>query len=212
MRALLRRPLALALAGAALALVVVLALVLVPSLPFVARAKALNGTDLGGTPAPGFQLTDQSGQPVSLASLRGKVVVLTFLYTNCPDVCPLIAGKFGIAHDQLGAQAGDVAFVAVTVDPKRDTIPQIRQFLDRRGLTDKMLYLTGYPNDLQQVWQNYGVAAITQPGTPSATADYLVDHSTGIYVIDKSGRERTFLGSDFAPADLVQDVKTLLSE
>lgn len=77
----------------------------------------LKGTDLGKDPAPNFQLEDQEGRQVALSDLRGKVVVLTFLYTHCPDVCPLIAEHLKTASSQLGAAMNQVAFVAVSVDP-----------------------------------------------------------------------------------------------
>lgn len=82
----------------------------------VSGAMSGVGTDLDGTPAPDFHLVDQTGQPVALSDLRGRVVVLTFLYTRCPDTCPLIVSKLGQVHDQLGEQAQGVAFVAVTVE------------------------------------------------------------------------------------------------
>lgn len=71
-------------------------------LPVALGGTTLVGTDLGAVPAPDFQLTDERGEPVSLASLRGKAVVLTFLYTSCPDTCPLVATKLGQVQRQLG--------------------------------------------------------------------------------------------------------------
>src|SRR5437016_1262618 len=71
------------------------------------------GTDLGRTPAPPFSLVDQDGQQVSLAQFRGQPVVLTFLYTHCPDECPLIADQIRVATTQLGADSGKVGVLAV---------------------------------------------------------------------------------------------------
>src|SRR5258708_5169350 len=75
--------------------------------------------------APDFKLQDQFDQPVALSSFHGKVVVLTFLYTNCPDACPLITAKIHQAYDQLGKDTDKLAIVAVTVDPRHDTIAQV---------------------------------------------------------------------------------------
>ncbi|MCA1554337.1 MAG: SCO family protein, partial [Chloroflexi bacterium] len=85
-----------------------------------APAPTLQGTDLQKTPAPDFQLTDASEQPFKLSEQKGCVVVLTFLYTNCPDECPLIAERLREANDKLGKDANGVRFVAVSLDPERD--------------------------------------------------------------------------------------------
>src|SRR5436189_685611 len=113
------------------------------------------GTDLGGTPAPDFHLTDQNGAAVSLANLQGKAVVLTFFFTNCPDACPRTAETFRQAADQLGADAGRVAFVAVSLDPEGDTPQAIQDFLAAHRVTDRLLYLTGPRTELEAVWKAY---------------------------------------------------------
>ncbi len=73
---------------------------------------------MGGSPAPGFALTDQHGEQVTLADQRGKVTALTFLYTHCPDVCPLTAAQLRLVDEQLGADADHVALLAISVDPE----------------------------------------------------------------------------------------------
>ncbi len=78
----------------------------------------LQGTDLGGTPAPNFRLTDQFGHQISLQQFRGKPIVLTFLYTRCPDICPLTAERLHSTMLELGKDAHNVAVLAVTTDPK----------------------------------------------------------------------------------------------
>ncbi|HEX9437222.1 MAG TPA: SCO family protein, partial [Candidatus Limnocylindria bacterium] len=91
--------------------------------------EKLAGTDLGAQAAPDFTLTDgRSGSTVSLASLRGSVVALAFLYTRCPDTCPLTAEHFRAAQQRLGADADRVRFVAVSVDPSGDTPASVRDF------------------------------------------------------------------------------------
>src|SRR5947209_8914395 len=83
--------------------------------------SGLEGTDLGSQPAPDFRLTDQFGKRVSLSQFRGKPVVLTFLYTHCPDVCPLTAEKLHTTVLDLGKDASRVAVIAISMDPKGDT-------------------------------------------------------------------------------------------
>src|SRR5206468_980554 len=93
-----------------------------------AHQSNLRGTDLGGTPAPDFRLTDQFGKQVSLSQFRGKPMVLTFLFTHCPNVCPLTADKLHTTMLDLGSDAQRVAVLAVTTDPKRDTLASALAF------------------------------------------------------------------------------------
>ena len=95
----------------------------------------LQGTDLGGVPAPAFRLTDQFGKPVSLAQFRGKPVVLTFLYTHCPDVCPLIAEQLHSVMLDLGQEAQHVGVLAISVEPTRDTIAAALAFSQVHHMT-----------------------------------------------------------------------------
>src|SRR5437016_6739121 len=94
-----------------------------------AAPATLQGTDLQKTPAPDFQLSDAHDQSFALSAQKGRVVVLTFLYTNCPDECPLVAEHLRDVHDKLGADASGVRFVAVSLDPEHDTSAAILQFL-----------------------------------------------------------------------------------
>jgi cytochrome oxidase Cu insertion factor (SCO1/SenC/PrrC family) len=108
------------------------------------------------TPAPPFELTNQFGEITSLSQLRGKVVVLTFLYSHCPVVCPLIISKVQQAMIELGDPATDeVALVVVTVDPERYTVERLREYTS--SLPFNWLYLTGEPGQLKVVWGNYGI-------------------------------------------------------
>ncbi len=166
----------------------------------------LKGTDLGKDPAPDFQLTDQNGNAVTLLGLRGKVVVLTFLYTHCPDVCPLTAEHLHAAEQQLGTAMKQVAFVAISVDPQNDTPDAIKAFNQEHGVSD-LVYLSGTPAQLQPVWAAYYVAAQTDALHPN-----MVSHSTRVVVIDKAGMQRVNMDSDFNPSDLVYNIQALLNE
>src|SRR5207253_10854192 len=119
----------------------------------------LVGEALPGAIAPDFTLTDgPTGQVVSLSALRGKVVLLTFLYTSCLDVCPLPAEVIRSARDRVGTSARDVAFIAFSVDPVGDTPSITRRFVAEHGLESTLRYLIGSQAALARVWQEYGIA------------------------------------------------------
>ena len=166
---------------------------------------ALNGQPLPSDPAPDFTLVDgTTGQTVTLSSMRGQVVLLTFLYTNCPDVCPLTAEKMRSARDALGDAAKNVAFVAVSVDPARDTPEATRRFAESHGLQGTLRYLIGSRTQLAKVWADYGVA--------QADSTSSVGHTDAIYLIDKSTRTRALVHSDAAPEAIAADLRALAGE
>lgn len=171
------------------------------------------GTQLDGRPTPEFSLTDQDGRVVSPSDLRGRVMVLTFLYTTCPDTCPLIAGKLGQAHDRLGQRSRDVAFLAISVDPERDTAARSRQYLDAQRLGDKLAFLTGDRESLEGAWSAYGIGVRQVPiGAASGAEAYEVAHNDVLYVIDRQGRQRWLLRQDVDLADLLARVEELMRE
>ncbi len=167
-------------------------------------ATQLQGTDLGSPPAPDFRLTDQFGKPVALSQFKGKPVVLTFLYTHCPDQCPLTAEKLHSTVQDLGKDAQNVGIVAVSTDPSRDTIAAAMNFSRVHSMQNSWHYLVGTHNMLEPVWSNYHINAQSQ--------QQMVNHSLGLYLIDKQGRERIFLGNDFTPAQLTHDLQVLMQE
>jgi len=174
----------------------------------VANSSGLQGTDLGGVPAPNFRLTDQFGRPVSLAQFKGKPVVLTFLYTHCPDQCPLTAEKLHAVMLSLGSDAQRVGVVAVSTDPRRDTTAAALNFSQVHRMENYWHYLLGTESELSPVWSSYSVYAAP---TPTSTGGS-VAHTTAVYIIDKQGRERVFFGSDFTSAQLTKDLQILLKE
>jgi len=170
----------------------------------VACAPAtLAGTDLGATNAPDFTLTDGlSGRAITLSGQRGQVVVLTFLYTNCPDVCPLTATRFHAAQTELQGDTARVTFIAVSVDPDRDTPQAVQTFSAAHGLASNWFYLVGGRAQLSPVWASYGIGV--QAGSATVT------HNDAVYLIDKSGRERVLLHSEDLATDLTNDLRALL--
>ncbi|HLJ58486.1 MAG TPA: SCO family protein [bacterium] len=167
-------------------------------------------------PAYNFRLLDQAGHHVTLASFRGKAVALTFLYTHCPDVCPVIAEKMREASTMLGASTARVAFVAVSVDPRGDTPEAVRAFLVAHRVTYNLVYLTGPLETLRPVWAHYYIgtganqvnSAASDESTPSID---LVTHNSMVYVIDPRGSIRLFLPASFSPGDLATDLRLLTS-
>ncbi len=166
--------------------------------------SALQGSDLGSTPAPNFTLTDQAGKQISLAQFKGNPVILTFLYTSCPDQCPLTAEKLHSTVQMLGQNAQHVSIIAVSTDPTRDTTVAAMRFSKTHNMQDYWHYLVGTRQSLGSVWASYHIFAQPQQQT--------VNHSLGIYLIDKQGRERTFMDSDFTPTQLAANLKVLLKE
>jgi protein SCO1 len=168
--------------------------------------SSLQGTNLGGTPAPNFLLKDQFGNSISLAQFKGMPVVLTFFYTHCPDVCPLTAEKIHTTMQSLGSNAQHIAVLAVSMDPKGDTAINAQNFAQAHRLGNYFYYLLGTHSQLAPVWASYSVDA--QAATSSGT----VDHSTAVYVIDKKGNERALLDNSFSSSQLASDLKILLGE
>lgn len=158
--------------------------------------------------APDFELVDEDGEPVSLAALRGRVTVLTFLYTTCEDTCPIAASQILGALDDLGADGAKVPALAVSVDPANDTPALARKFLLDRRITGRMHFALGSRRQLAPVWKAYG---ILPQGTDPDARDY--DHSARVVVIDKRGRQRVaFPLDELTPAGLAHDLKRLLAE
>ena len=163
--------------------------------PILALAISGDSTSLN-LPAPGFSLTDQNGRTVSLAGLRGKVVLMTFLDPVCTSDCPIIAQEFKQTGQMLGAQAKNVELVAVVANPTYRSTAFTRAFDRQEGLTTvpDWLYLTGSLSQLGAVWRHYGVTVENLP------AGAMAAHNDLAVVIDPAGRIRQELSSDPGPA------------
>jgi cytochrome oxidase Cu insertion factor (SCO1/SenC/PrrC family) len=162
--------------------------------PILALAIEGNSANLD-LPAPGFSLTDQDGQTVSLASLRGKVVLMTFLDPVCTTDCPIIAQEFKQTGQLLGAQDKNVELVAVVANPTYRSTLFTRAFDRQEGLAavPNWLYLTGSLSQLSVVWRHYGVTVQNLPaGSMSAHNDVAV-------IIDRSGEIREEMSADPGP-------------
>ena len=160
-------------------------------------AEAINGSSAPlNVPASAFSLTDQHGQTVTLASLHGKVVLLTFLDDTCTTDCPLIAQEFRQAGQLLGADSRRVELVAINYNPVNTQVSYIQAFNRQEGLADvpNWRYLTGTRAQLRQVWRHYGV-----PPAEILPGGSMIGHGDYAFVIDQAGHLRRELGFDTGP-------------
>lgn len=156
--------------------------------------------------APELSLDASTGGKLSLANYRGKVVLLGFGFTSCPEVCPTTLGVLAQARKRLGAQGEQVQVVYVTVDPERDSADRMRAYL--HGFDPTFVGGTGTPAQLAAVRKNYGVMAERKPLGNS----YTVGHSSSVYLIDRKGLLRGMMPYGRLPDDYAHDVRALLSE
>jgi protein SCO1/2 len=148
-----------------------------------------------------FALHDQQGKLVRLSGERGRFVLLTFLYTRCPDVCPLIAGNLNVALRELGSSRSRVRVLAVSVDPKGDTPAAVRRFVRNHRLLPEFRYLIGSRGQLAVIWKAYHVA-------PQRIAGVSV-HTAYVLLVDRSGRGQILYDSRVTPGDVVHDLRKL---
>jgi protein SCO1 len=154
--------------------------------------------------APPIDLRNYLGAPVTLAQYRGRAVLVTFLYTNCPDVCPLIAANLRVALNMLGARAAGAEVIAISVDPRGDTPAAVARFLRAHEMTGRMQYLIGSASELARTWSAWSVGSSREVGRPN-----LVAHSALVYGIDAAGRLRTIYPAGFEPGEIAHDVPRL---
>jgi protein SCO1/2 len=165
-------------------------------------------TDIGGhMPDLQFQLTDDNGKPASAADFRGKVVLLYFGYTHCPDVCPLTLAQLHATLQKLGKPADDVRILFVSVDPARDTPAVLHAYVN--AFDKRAVGLTGSPGAIEALSKRYRSAFTREPS--GAGGNYEVTHSSAIYVFDRAGHARV-LDADAPQDDLVHDLDLLLAD
>ena len=167
-------------------------------------ASQFKGAVRPDAPPTDFALRDQDGDLVQLSALRGKVVVLSPMYTTCRDTCPLTAQQIrGGLDDLSGAQRNDVRALALSVDPANDTADSARRFLVERRVSGYLDFLLGPRSELQPVWRDYGFA-------PQTTEQ---EHNSYVVLIDKRGRQRVGFPVDYlTPEGLAHDIRILLKQ
>jgi protein SCO1 len=155
--------------------------------------------------APALSLRNYLGQRVNIDSYRGKAVLVTFLYTNCPDICPLITSNLRVALNLMGPKtASKVQVIAVSVDPRGDTPKAVAAFLARHEMTGRMQYLIGSAKELAAVWKAWGVGSERDAQQPQ-----FINHSGLVYGVTGSGKRLTLYASSFQPSEIAHDVPLL---
>jgi protein SCO1/2 len=154
-----------------------------------------------------FTLTNQHGQPFQLTQLRGKVVLLFFGYTFCPDMCPMTMAHITEVMTRLGDDRREVAPVFVSLDPQRDTPASIQAYVTH--FSPDLTGLTGSPADIARVAAQYHVSYTT---IGNDSKDYLINHTTAIFLIDRQGALRNYVAYNEPTDRLVAAVRALLQE
>ena len=169
--------------------------------------QTLVGTDISGADfANQLNLTNHLGQSVTLSSYQGKVVALFFGYTHCPDVCPTTLHDLASALKLLGDKAKDVQVLFVTLDPERDTQEVLAKFVP--SFNPSFVGLYGTPQAVDETAKNFKIFYSKQ--NVAGKSGYLIDHSAGVYLYDKSGKIRVYVKFGQKPAEIANDIETIL--
>jgi protein SCO1/2 len=169
-------------------------------LPF--EGNDISGTHLGRD----LDMADTQGRQRTLADFRGKVLLVFFGYTQCPDVCPTAMAQAAQALELLGDQAAQVQVVMISVDPARDTPAILGAYV--HAFDPSFIGLTGTPEQLEKTARSFKAFYAKEPGpTPE---QYAMNHSAAFYLMDKDGEARALLGPSLTPEDMAHDIKLLL--
>jgi protein SCO1/2 len=156
-------------------------------------------------PVSDFVLTDQSGKSFRLADQRGKVIAVTFIYTRCPDVCPLLSARFAAMNRSLaGKKTSDYLFVSITTDPQHDTTKNLAAYAKLFGAEkSRWVFLTGSQQTLQRVWKDFGVTVTRLPGDE-------IQHTELTTLIDGRGLRRVdYYGDQWQEKQVLKDIDSL---
>jgi len=178
---------------------------------FFGDSASFRGTTYGEPypVAPEIVLTRSGETSFQLNETRGKIVLLFFGYTSCPDVCPTTLAELNQALGKLGdEQAKQVQVLFVTVDPARDTPDRIQEYVNH--FNDDFIGLSGTETDLQKIWNAYGV--YREIANESTALGYIVNHTARVTLIDRNGNMRISFGFDVPVDDIVHDLKIILKE
>lgn len=154
-----------------------------------------------------FSLVDQDGRPVTDREFRGKLMLVFFGYTYCPDVCPTELQVMSAVLDELGPKATDVQPIFVSVDPERDSPAVLKEYLS--NFHERIVGLTGSPEQVAAAARAYRVYYAKARDTGSS-ADYLIDHSAFLYLMDRKGEYRAHFRNQTPPDEIVRRVRELL--
>tara|TARA_B100000809_G_C14961850_1_gene467681 strand:- start:6 stop:692 length:687 start_codon:yes stop_codon:yes gene_type:complete len=196
------------------------------------------GTAISGPVAGDFTLSDQDGNQISLRDYSGDVVVVMFIFTRCPDVCPVTTQNLGEVSDILGNEMDGVTFLSISVDPEYDTQERLKSFAQKHGVD--WPHLSGSLEESEKVWENFGIVVEKSfidshgGGNNSSNssnssnddhddsdghdhgeeqANYSVGHSTVMFILDKGQHKRViWSGVSWVPEKVVNDIRILLGE
>ena len=173
-------------------------------------AYTFNGTALEPPQdVPDIVGVNWDGTPFRLRDLKGNIVLLFFGYTSCPDVCPTTLGEMQTLYTELGQQAAEVKVIFITVDPERDSVERLAQYVPAFNADFLGVYLE--PEELEAVKQAYGIYAQKAEYEDNQTAaGYLVDHTAAVSVIDQTGNRRLVFSFGTTAEEMVQDIRYLL--
>ncbi len=154
-----------------------------------------------------FTLTNHHGARMNLRDYQGKVILLNFGYTNCPDICPMILSRLKVLMKKLGNPEDRVQTLFITFDPERDTAQHLKNYLAH--FDPAFVGLTGTPEEITKVTKQYGAAYVSQQ--VESKAEYFFAHSDYVYLIDKKGNLRTFYHLEVSLDEMLADIQTLLA-
>lgn len=158
-------------------------------------------------PAPDFVLPDANGNEFRLSDQEGKVVLLFFGYTHCPDACPMTMRVYEQLAGKLAADRDKARLVFVTVDPERDTPERVAEYMRRFG--NHATGLVGTPEQLEAVWEAYGIRT-ERVDLPDSALEYALAHSTQVFAIDPQGKVRLLYALGATAEDMEHDIRLLL--
>ncbi|HEX2585596.1 MAG TPA: SCO family protein [Steroidobacteraceae bacterium] len=156
--------------------------------------------------APDFSVKSSNGGALQLSAYKGKIILLGFGYTSCLNVCPVTLAVLGQAVRQLGSSANNVQVIYLTVDPERDDAARLKEYLS--AFNAAFVGGTGSADEMAAVRKLYGVTAEKH----GSGTDYVIAHSSFVYVIDKQGRLRALMPFGHKADDYAHDLKLLLNE
>ena len=180
------------------------------SLTLIALADPTGSTLKIGQKVPDFSLTDQNSKKVSLSDFKGKVVLVTFLYTQCPypEKCPMLAQKLGKTRDlldQVESAKGQFQVISITLDPKRDTPEALADYLS--NFDPRIIGLTGSAEDIARIARDFRA---TYQQVPTGDGDYTMDHTAGVFLFRPDGRLANVIDFHENPALAVPKIRRVL--
>jgi protein SCO1/2 len=174
-------------------------------IPLPPREPSDIGRRVVNKPVPDFKLTDQDGRPFQFAAARGKVVLVTFVFTTCPDVCPLFTANFAGIQRRLDEQKiTDYLLLTITTDPERDSAKVLREYAGRfKADFKRWSFLTGTRGELSKVWKLFGINVVK-------TDSGQVQHTSFTTLVDRQGGRRVdYYGDKWQEKEVLKDIEWL---